>query len=589
MLLQFSPIIVLYLVAALINLILARMTWYQHKQPGSGLWALVLLCAVLWAVGSTLQMVVADQIWMLTMARFIHIAIMSIVYFWGLFALRYSNHNQWLTLRFKILTAIVPVVSYLIFLFDRGSWFYAISYYTGEGGLFLLRMEPRLLAWVWASYGYGVLIISLVVVVRSVWRTPNLYRMQAVLITLAVLLPMTSNFAQFSGLIPDYIDLTPVVFMAAGILMLIAAQRFEFLRLVPVAYDTIYHNINNGIVIVNMDWRIVRMNPSAESILGTTQSAIVGQSLQILFPAQYEAIMRTTHEQPTMIELKLGNPVRTYELQANTLSNQSMLMGYIIMLADITERKIASEEHSRLLLEEERTRILTTFIAKAAHEFRTPLSVIKSGEYLIGKSSELDKIRSIATQNTIQVDAISHLVDNLLLMTRVDNRQVAFNLQKLDWNECVQKVVETQRASAAGRGITLIHEADQTHPAALIDDEMMANALRELLDNAIRYSPNESTVRIVCSTPQCTVKFIDEGTGIGENDQPHIFEQFYRVDASHNTRGFGLGLPIARAVAERHNGRVELESSSEKGSVFSLWIPAAPPQPLIPEQAKAFD
>ncbi len=576
MLLQFSPIIVLYLVAALINLILARMTWYQHKQPGSGLWALVLLCAVLWAVGSTLQMVVADPIWMLTMARFIHIAIMSIVYFWGLFALRYSNHNQWLTLRFKILTAIVPVVSYLIFLFDRGSWFYAISYYTGEGGLFLLRMEPRLLAWVWASYGYGVLIISLVVVVRSVWRTPNLYRMQAVLITLAVLLPMTSNFAQFSGLIPDYIDLTPVVFMAAGILMLIAAQRFEFLRLVPVAYDTIYHNINNGIVIVNMDWRIVRMNPSAESILGTTQSAIVGQSLQILFPAQYEAIMRTTHEQPTMIELKLGNPVRTYELQANTLSNQSMLMGYIIMLADITERKIASEEHSRLLLEEERTRILTTFIAKAAHEFRTPLSVIKSGEYLIGKSSELDKIRSIATQNTIQVDAISHLVDNLLLMTRVDNRQVAFNLQKLDWNECVQKVVETQRASAAGRGITLIHEADQTHPAALIDDEMMANALRELLDNAIRYSPNESTVRIVCSTPQCTVKFIDEGIGIGESDQPHIFEQFYRVDASHNTRGFGLGLPIARAVAERHNGRVELESSGEKGSVFSLWIPAIP-------------
>lgn len=576
MLLQFSPIIVLYLVAALINLILARTTWYQHKQPGSGLWALVLLCAVLWAVGSTLQMVVADPIWMLSMARFTHICIMGIVYFWGLFALRYSNHNEWLTLRFKILTAIVPVVSYLIFLFDRGNWFYATSYYTGEGGLFLLRMEPRLLAWVWAIYGYGVLIISLVVVVRSVWRTPNLYRMQAVLITLAVLLPMTSNFAQFSGLIPDYIDLTPVVFMAAGILMLIAAQRFEFLRLVPVAYDTIYHSINNGIVIVNTDWRIVRMNPSAESILGTTQSATVGQSLQILFPAQYEVIMRTTYEQPTMIELKLGNPVRTYELQANTLSNQSMLMGYIIMLADITERKIASEEHSRLLLEEERTRILTTFIAKAAHEFRTPLSVIKSGEYLIGKSSELEKIRSIATQNTIQVDAISHLVDNLLLMTRVDNRQVAFNLQKLDWNECVQTVVETQRASAAGRGITLIYEADQTHPVALIDDEMMANALRELLDNAIRYSPNDSTVRIVCSTPHCTVKFIDEGIGIGESDQPHIFEQFYRVDASHNTRGFGLGLPIARAVAERHNGRVELESSSEQGSVFSLWLPADP-------------
>jgi PAS domain S-box-containing protein len=430
---------------------------------------------------------------------------------------------------------------------------------------------------VWAAYGYGVLVISLVVVVRGIWRTPNLYRMQAVLITLAVGLPMISNFAQFSGLIPDYIDLTPVVFMAAGILMLIAAQRFEFLRLVPVAYDTIYNNISSGIVIVNPDGRIVRMNPAAESILGTAQSTTVGQSLQMMFPDHHDSILRTTREQPTTIELQLGSPVRVYELQANTLYNRRVLMGFIIMLVDITERKIALEEHSRLLLEEERTRILTTFIAKAAHEFRTPLSIIKSGQYLIGRTSDSEKVKALVARNDEQVDAITHLVDNALLLTRVDNPHAPLTLQKLEWTHCVGMVVERERASAAARGITLRYESGETKSTVLVDEEMISSALCELLNNAIRYSPNDSTVRIVCTTPACTVKFIDQGAGIAQNNQTRIFEPFYRVDTSHNTRGFGLGLPIARAVAERHNGRVELESSSEKGSVFSLWIPPASP------------
>ncbi len=573
----YAPIIVIYLIAGFINLALAVITWRQHDQPGHSLWVMVLLCVVLWSTSNVVKLFNPDDLMSnLVTARANHIAVMAIIYFWWMFALHYTNRDKWLTPRFKLIFASISVIAYLLFLFDRSGLFYNWYSYVDVDGLTKWDATFGVVGTVWVIYGYLILIASLVLIVRYVWSMPNLYRMQAVLITLAIGLPVFGNAVQVLGFMSGFVDFTPILFTLTGILMFIATQRFEFLRLVPVAYDTIYHNISNGVLIVNTDGRIVRMNPAAESILGISQSTSVGQLLQTIYPQYYDLIMRASREQVSNIELQLGNPVRTYALQVNPLSSQTVRMGYVIMLLDITERQLAAEERSRRLLEEERTRILTTFITKAAHEFRTPLSVIKSGQYLIGRVSDSEKVKALVNRNDEQVDAISHLVDNLLLMTQVDNPHAALDLQKIDWNDCVRMVVDRQRTTATECGITLIHEVDSTTPSVHVDEELMSRALRELLDNAIRHSPQNSTVRIVCSAPQCTVKFIDEGTGISESDQPHIFERFYRVDASHNTRGFGLGLPIARAVAERHNGRVELESSSEKGSVFSLWIPAEP-------------
>lgn len=570
---EYIPTVFIYLVSALINATLALFTWKQREQQGAYIWVMVLLCIVLWSVASALILVIEDIVWKISMQRIVHIAVMSIVYFWVIFALRYSNHDHWLSPRLHLALAGISVTAYLIFLFDKSGIFYDIKPIVDPSdGLIKITYTAGPVALAWAIYGYLALLVSLILIVRRIQRNPYLYRVQSILIVAGVGLPLVANVLQFFGPDAPVFDITPVSFTVTGILMFIATQRFEFLRLVPVAYDTIYQYIGSGIIIINTRGRIVRMNPAAETILGVEQRTTIGAAINTLFPHHHEQIMRTTNEQPTNIELQIGTALRSYDMQVNTL-NRPTRIGYVIMLFDITERKRAMEERSRRLLEEERTRILTTFMEKAAHEFRTPLSIIKSGQYLIGKTSDPEKIKMLIQRGDQQIDAVTQLVDKLLLITRIDNPHAALNLQPVDWNSFVQIIVDQQRPAASERNISLIYEVDAAKPMTAVDQELIAAAIRELLDNAIRYSPDGGQVTITCTAPQCTVKFIDSGKGIPESEQVRIFERFYRVDKSHNTRGFGLGLPIAQAVAGRHNGTVKLEQSTDKGSVFSLWIP----------------
>lgn len=572
----YTSAIISFLTAALINSALAIITWRQRERSEVGpLWMMVLLCVVLWSSASALVLTVQDITWAMTIFRINHIAVVSIIYFWGVFALHYSNHDQWLTPRFHFIFAGISVAAFLIFLFDKSGLFYDVQVFIDptDGFLkFILNNGPVGLAW--AVYGYLVLFISLILIVRRIQRHPHLYRIQSILIVIAVGFPLVANVVQFFDTAPRPIDLTSISFMVTGICMFVATQRFELLRLMPVAYDTIYQNISNGIIIINTQGNIVRMNPAAESILGVEQKTTIGAPISRYFPNHHEQIMGTASEQPTNVEIQLGTASRSYELQVNTL-NWSRRLGYAIMLFDITERKRALEERSQRLLEEERTQILTTFMQKAAHEFRTPLSIIKSGQYLIGRTTDSEKVKVLAQRSDQQVDAITHLVDNLMLITRIDNPHAELEFQVVDWNRFIQPIIDRQRPVAAGRGITLVYEADTTKPQVKIDEDLMASAVHELLDNAIRYSVDGGQVTIACTAPQCTVKFIDCGHGIPESEQVRIFERFYRVDESHNTRGFGLGLPIAQTIAERHNGSVKLEASSDKGSVFVLWLPVS--------------
>lgn len=244
------------------------------------------------------------------------------------------------------------------------------------------------------------------------------------------------------------------------------------------------------------------------------------------------------------------------------------------IVRDISDRKLAEERKLALRLEEERRRLLLTFLRNAAHEFRTPLTVINSGVYLMAHHADADLRQSKTEQVQAQVSQLTRLVDMLLLMAELDDpdqvKKKPVNLTDLLRTICDQMVREH------GPQPALSLELPPDLPPVQGSAAYLGDALRQLLHNAYRFSPPDGAITVRAGQDSADFAWLsisDTGPGIPDDALPHIFETFWRQDKARTSRGFGLGLPIAQRVAQAHGGSVSVETTPGEGTTFTLTLP----------------
>ncbi|NTU46359.1 GHKL domain-containing protein [Candidatus Roizmanbacteria bacterium] len=216
------------------------------------------------------------------------------------------------------------------------------------------------------------------------------------------------------------------------------------------------------------------------------------------------------------------------------------------------------------------------FISNASHELRTPIATLRAemeGSLLEHHLSD-DQARKLITSNLEELSTLQNLTDDLLKLTKVHSLHNHNQQEKLSIAEIVASAHKKVMALARQKN-TLIKVSLQD--AIIVGDK---NSLTELfvilLDNAIKYSPNESEISVISEKTQNYIKIMvqDTGIGISETDLPHIFERFYRADKSRSqSEGYGLGLSIAKKIVENNRGIIEASSQLEKGTVFTLQLP----------------
>ena len=246
---------------------------------------------------------------------------------------------------------------------------------------------------------------------------------------------------------------------------------------------------------------------------------------------------------------------------------------------DITERKQAQQREIDLILEKERRHLLTSFIQNAAHEFRTPLSTISTGTYIISRTDDPLRRQDKAAQIEHQIERITRLIDSMLLMAKLEDNNTLTN-SPIDIVTLVETVC-AEAADAHGNTIKLNIQISG-HPVVMGDPHFMADALRQLLDNAYRFAPPGSIITISVETidSHVWINVSDSGPGIPEDVLPKIGKLFWRQDTAHTTPGLGLGLPIAQKIVQRHGGTIEVESKIGQGSTFRLVLPRAAQEPV---------
>ena len=217
------------------------------------------------------------------------------------------------------------------------------------------------------------------------------------------------------------------------------------------------------------------------------------------------------------------------------------------------------------------------FVADASHELRTPISVIR-GEADVALSQERRPAEYRESLGIILDESrrLSRLVDDLLNLARADAGHVTLQLQEFYFNDLLAECCRSVQALAAARRIELSFECAGDVPFHG-DEELLRRLVVNLLDNAIRYTPQGGKVNVALRAggSELRIEVSDTGAGISPEEAPHVFERFYRADTSRSRQegGFGLGLAIVKWIAESHKGGVDLTSRPGKGSTFTVRLP----------------
>lgn len=219
------------------------------------------------------------------------------------------------------------------------------------------------------------------------------------------------------------------------------------------------------------------------------------------------------------------------------------------------------------------------FLSDVAHELKTPLSILRAHwEGEINNPDLPDELKEKCVQDVETITRISHLINNLILLSQTEEIQSNFEMAPLQIDDLIKSVIEDAQilSEAKSQQLNII----DMKPVKIKGDKIRIYQLFfNLIDNAIRYTPESGKINVTLTPDDqyAIVEVEDNGVGIPAEDLPHIFKRFYRVqkDRSRKTGGSGLGLAICKLIAEAHNGQIEVQSEVGKGSRFRVRLPVS--------------
>jgi heavy metal sensor kinase len=331
-------------------------------------------------------------------------------------------------------------------------------------------------------------------------------------------------------------------------------------------------------------------------MLGVIQ---VGQSLESVQDTLRQLLLILAFAVPvTLVVASLGglfladralSPIDRITRTAQRINAEDLSQRLGLTLPDDEVGRLARTFDAMLARLDEAFRRQRQFTADASHELRTPLTVIKGDiGVALNRPRGAAEYRRVLAELEDEVDRLTRLVEDLLLLARADTGRPLLQPESLDLAGLLRAVADQVRPLAEAKGLTLHLQVPDSLPLNGDPDKLIRLFLN-LLDNAVKYTPAGGQVTLQATaavggwssavtseaSPAVIVQVTDTGPGIPPEHLAHIFERFYRADESRSRAagGSGLGLAIARWIAEAHGGRIEVDSEPGRGSTFSVWLP----------------
>ncbi len=248
----------------------------------------------------------------------------------------------------------------------------------------------------------------------------------------------------------------------------------------------------------------------------------------------------------------------------------------VFLLAGIALTIRATDREARL------AQAKSNFVANVSHELKTPLSLLSLFSEILELGRVKNEEKRLEYYRIIRHESrrLNKIIDNILDFSKIEAGRKTYDFAEGDMAEVIENVLSTYRYQTVNSGFDIQTNIQPDLPPVLIDRDAMAQAISNLLDNAIKYSSEVKQLSITTETlgSNLSIEIADRGIGIPRAEQAKIFEKFYRVGNGlvHDVKGSGLGLSLVKHIIEAHKGTISVDSDVGKGSRFTILLPLAP-------------
>ena len=356
----------------------------------------------------------------------------------------------------------------------------------------------------------------------------------------------------------------------AGQAALAAANTHLFLN-VEVSrrqLEAILNSTPDPVLVTDPKSRLLLANAAAEQAFGSKLGKSEGQPTQRLIQQKSLLDLLNSAGEKQSVEVLLPDG-RTYLATASSVLADGMLVGRVCIMRDVTHFK-------------ELDTLKSEFVSTVSHDLRSPLTLMRGYATMLDMVGELnEQQKGYVSKIVTGVESMARLINDLLDLGRIE-LGVDLQVEPVSVLDVLEKVTNTLRMQATQKEVELSLELPKDLPQHIdADPALFHQAIYNLVENAVKYTPEggQVFVRVRTSDEDLVFEIQDTGIGIAVEDMPRLFEKFYRGKAREARArvGTGLGLAIVRSIAERHGGRVWVESEEGKGSIFYLQIPTKRP------------
>jgi PAS domain S-box-containing protein len=593
---QMSLIVFLTVVSVVLSTFLAVYAWQRRNKPGVLTFAWFMTAIAESSIASTLSMLSQTEETARFWTNLIFLGTSAIPVLFLIFILQYSGRERWLSRRRISMLFIIPLVTQVVvWTNDMHGLFIQQAQFAREGALMLVQTK-RLGPWfgVHTGYSYLLLVPGIVCIILMIIRPFHLYRKQAIGLFIGIIPPILNGMLITFNLIPALQNqLTPFSLTLMGSIFAWILFHHQFLDVVPVARDVLIDSMSDSMLVLDIQHRIVDLNPAAQHFLGPSSSRYIGQSAFDVLQSWHSLEEHLYQDTQVQVEIMLDRHEthHHYDLRISPLTDkQGQQTGKLIVLRDITERKRAEAElltaHAELKEKNAQLHELNAskdkFFSIISHDLRSPFSALLGFSQMLEQNIEKYTCADIKQRVHwlhVSAERLYALLENLLTWSRLQCGAMQQQPRQIQLIDIAEDNVDLFAPKAEQKKIVLSQTVSE-HLCAYADYSMVDTVVRNLVSNALKFTPAGGHIEISAREQNDFVEIAVSDTGIGiyPGDLPKLF----RIDVQYThigtagEKGTGLGLILCQELVERNSGKIWVESEVGKGTIFRFTLPPSP-------------
>lgn len=574
--------IVLLVLAAIMCAAVAAVALRTRVTPGADAFAALALALCVWSFGYAFELLVPGVSAKLFWAKIQYAGIAALPAAWLAFALRYTRTVARLTMRHRVLLSVEPLLTAL--LFWTNEWhglFWRTIDLVQIGDLTAVHVTYGPGFWTHIAVVYLALIAGTVLLARLFVRSAGLYRRQSGAILLSALIPWIGNGLTLAQSGQARLDLTPIAFALTALITGWALLRYQLLDLVPTARDLLIERMDDGVLVLDRQLRVIDLNEAACRIIGQPVRDLIGQSAtRLLLPFSSALLGPTAPAEGHREQVLTAEPTpRVFDLSSTPLHDRGgRPIGRLVVLHDITDLYLAKEAA------EEADRAKSAFLATVTHELRTPLQVILGYTDLIRRDMrKVGADQSVADLNRIE-QASAHLLDRIndvLDLSSIEAGELALTSVHCRVADLVEQALTEVGPQIAARHNRLELELPAEVDKLYTDPRRLRRVLVHILDNAAKFTEHGTiTLHVGYGDHQATRAYIefrisDTGIGMSAEQLGQVFQLFRQIDSSSTRQygGMGLGLALSQRLCRLLGGELRASSQPGQGTTVTIRVP----------------